>query len=68
MKRHLRAAEAVVLAILLCGMVRPVWGGSVTSDDLSEAARWVAAKFQNKVDVRPVASALKHAEPTPWKG
>lgn len=58
MRKGMYVGEAVVLSALLCGMVRPTWSSSVTTDELSEDGRRVAAKFQSRVDVRPSAGYL----------
>lgn len=45
--------QAVLLSILLCVMAKPVWAVSVTSEELSEAHRWVAAKLEGKRAAQP---------------
>lgn len=53
-----RIPHMILLSFLLCVMATPNWGASVTSDELSEARQWVAAKFEGKTLIRPEEAYL----------
>lgn len=58
MRKLIHAVKSVFLIASLLGSIHPAFAVSVTSGELSETARWVAAKFEGRIQEAPPQSYL----------